>query len=209
MSSSISNLRRRPDDHRLLPPDEDSGQSWAHVSGWAQLSGSRQTVSCVIACVNQARVLSRLLPILSDTLTECGYPWEMIVVDCGSTDETRFLLDEWSELPGFRWLEIDASGSIENAFATGLMHARGDAVILLDPLAPNSPELIPAMILSWEGDARLVHVQHTASGGGTLVQWGDVEMRRRIQRPDFVLPSECTQLGLIDRELVAWLLQGP
>jgi len=28
--------------------------SWAHASGWAQLSGSRQTVSCVLPSRNQA-----------------------------------------------------------------------------------------------------------------------------------------------------------
>ena len=52
----------------------DEAPAWAHASGWAQLSGARQTVSCVLPCENSARTLSKLLPILSGRLTECGTP---------------------------------------------------------------------------------------------------------------------------------------
>ena len=72
--------------HAATPQRPRDEPSWAHASGWAQLSGSRQTVSCVLPCRDKARTLSMLLPILSDTLTECGYPWEVIVIDCGSID---------------------------------------------------------------------------------------------------------------------------
>ena len=70
----------------------DTPPSWAHASGWAQISGTRRTVSCVLTCRNQAPTLAKLLPFLSDTLTECGYPWEIIVVDIASVDQPRALL---------------------------------------------------------------------------------------------------------------------
>ena len=78
----------RPDLRRPTPAPPQDQPSWAHASGWAQLSGARQTVSCVLPCRDKAHTLAKLLPILSDTLTECGYPWEVIVVDCGSRDGT-------------------------------------------------------------------------------------------------------------------------
>ena len=186
-------------------PDEPS---WAHASGWAQLSGSRQTVSCVLPCRDKAQTLSLLLPILSDTLTECGYPWEVIVVDCGSIDGTDTLMSAWGELPGFRCLPMDGSARLESAFEAGILAARGDAVILLDPALPQSPELIPAMLQRWESDARLVYARHDAGGGTRLREWDDARMADEIARPDMRLPPECMALSLLDRRLVDWLAQA-
>jgi glycosyltransferase involved in cell wall biosynthesis len=183
--------------------------SWAHASGWAQLSGARQTVSCVLPCENSARTLSKLLPILSDTLTECGYPWEVIVVDGGSTDGTDGLMQAWCELPGFRFLQLDGAASLAASFEAGILASRGDAVILLDPALLHSPELIPQMILQWESDARLVYAQRTGEPGHSMLrQWDDTLMRQQLSRPDFVLPPQCMELGLLDRRLVDGLLQA-
>ncbi|HOY34737.1 glycosyltransferase [Piscinibacter sp.] len=186
----------------------DEAPAWAHASGWAQLSGARQTVSCVLPCENSARTLSKLLPILSDTLTECGYPWELIVVDAGSTDGTDGLMQAWCELPGFRFLSLGRPASLADGFEAGILASRGDAVVLLDPALHHSPELIPQMILQWESDARLVYAQSTVEPGRSrLRQWDDAQMREQMSRPDFVLPAQCMELGLLDRRLVDGLLQ--
>jgi glycosyltransferase involved in cell wall biosynthesis len=183
--------------------------AWAHASGWAQLSGARQTVSCVLPCENHARTLSKLLPILSDTLTECGYPWELIVVDAGSTDGTNGLMQAWCELPGFRYLPLGGPASLGSSVEAGILAARGDAVVLLDPALRHSPELIPQMILQWESDARLVYAQQAGEPGrSTLRQWDDALMRQQLSRPDFMLPPQCLELGLLDRRLVDSLLQA-
>lgn len=198
----------QPDLHRAAAPSARDEPSWAHASGWAQLSGSRQTVSCVLACRDHARTLAQLLPILSDTLTECGYPWELIVADCGSADGTDVLIQSWTELSGFRLLSLPARTQPPEAVEAGILAARGDAVVLLDPTLPHSPELIPQMILQWEGDARLVYARRDASGESLLWQWDDARLQREIVQPDMVLPPECMALGLLDRRLVDWLIQA-
>lgn len=197
-----------PDTRQAPPRSPHDEPSWAHASGWAQLSGSRQTVSCVLPCRDRARALSMLLPILSDTLTECGYPWEVIVVDCSSGDGTDTLMSAWGELPGFRYLPLDGPARLESAFEAGILAARGDAVILLDPSLPHSPELIPAMILQWESDARLVYAARDAGGGSVLRHWDEARTGRETAQPDMRLPPECMALGLLDRRLVDWLVQA-
>jgi glycosyltransferase involved in cell wall biosynthesis len=182
--------------------------SWAHASGWAQLSGARQTVSCVLPCRDRARTLSKLLPILSDTLTECGYPWELIVVDCGSRDGTDSLMTSWGELPGFRYLSMDGPVRLEAAFEAGILAARGDAVILLDPALPHTPELIPNMIMQWESDARLVYATRDSQGGSVLRHWDEARTAEATAHADMQLPPECMGLGLLDRRLVDWLVQA-
>jgi len=188
--------------------DEDA-HSWAHASGWMQLSGAKQTLSCVLPCRNQAHVLAKLLPLLSDSLTECGYPWELIVVDRGSHDATIDLLNAWTRFPGFRKLALQAQSTAEDAVAAGLLAARADAVLLFDPSVVHSPELIPGMVLMWEAGALLVHAQlDTARRQSVLLSWDETQTRRRIDDPDFMLPPGCTELGLLDRQLVDWML-GP
>lgn len=198
----------RPDPRPDAAPPARDEPSWAHASGWAQLSGSRQTVSCVLPCHDEARTLARLLPILSDTLTECGYPWEVIVADCGSADGTAELMQSWTELPGFRLLALGAATRPAEAAEAGILASRGDAVILLDPALPHSPELIPQMILQWEGDARLVYARRDSEGDSRLWQWDEARLQREIAQPDMVLPPECIALGLLDRRLVDWLIQA-
>lgn len=189
------------------PSAADGAPSWAHASGWMQLSGAKQTLSCVLPCRNQAHVLSKLLPLLSDSLTECGYPWELIVVDRSSPDDTAELLDHWTRLPGFRRLDLAAGATMEDAVAAGLMSARADAVILFDPSVVHSPELIPNMVLMWEAGALLVHAQlDPASRQSVLQSWDETQTRLRIADPEFMLPAGCTQLGLLDRQFVDWML---
>lgn len=198
----------RPDLRRPTPAPPQDQPSWAHASGWAQLSGARQTVSCVLPCRDKAHTLAKLLPILSDTLTECGYPWEVIVVDCGSRDGTDSLMSSWGELPGFRRLTLDGPARLEAAFEAGILAARGDAVILLDPALPHTPELIPAMLLQWESDARLVYATREASGASALRHWDEAQTAAATAQPDMQLPPECMGLGLLDRRLVDWLVQA-
>lgn len=181
--------------------------SWAHASGWAQLSGSKRTLSCLAPCLASHELLQDLLPALSDTLTECGYPWEAILIDPGTSRETSRWLRAWSDLPGFRCVAMGSSQFGAAALGAGLGAARGDAVLVIDPDSADAVASIPRMVMAWEDDALLVY----ASRGGPhrdeimLSRWNEPNIRDRIARGDFSLPAEVTQLGLIDRRLVDWL----
>jgi hypothetical protein len=71
------------------------------------------------ALQQSGRTLSKLLPILSDTLTEC-VTVELIVVDTGGSDGTDSLMQAWTEIPGFRYLALDDSGTLAEAFEAGI-----------------------------------------------------------------------------------------
>ena len=184
----------------------DSDHSWAHASGWAQLSGSRRTVSCVLPCGQHTRTLQMLMPILSDTLTECGYPWELLLIDHGSDADSSALLHAWTDLPGFRHCQMRKPATSREAFTAGLSAARGDAVILFDPRVLHSPELVPRMILLWEADAVFVHASHDPdTGRSVLRQWDAAQARQRTESADFTMPAGCTELCLLDRQLIDWV----
>jgi hypothetical protein len=185
------------------------GRSWAHVSGWALMSGTRRTISCVVPCLDHAAELAEMLPDLSDTLTECGYPWETIVVDGDRSGQTQGVMAAWVELPGFRSLSFrDATGPAQ-AVAKGLFEARGDAVIVADVSAPRAAATIASMILRWESGATLVCALPDARTGITVVkQWDEASLQQRATHDSMHLPAETTTFSLMDRRLVDRLIHS-
>jgi len=131
-----------------------------------------------------------------------------LILDCGSRDGTDSLMTSWGELPGFRYLSMDGPVRLEAAFEAGILAARGDAVILLDPALPHTPELIPNMIMQWESDARLVYATRDSQGGSVLRHWDEARTAEATAHADMQLPPECMGLGLLDRRLVDWLVQA-
>jgi polyisoprenyl-phosphate glycosyltransferase len=193
-----------------MPVDADDSlaspldNSWAHVSGWGFRTGRRRTVSCVIPCRNQGPQLDALLPLLSDLLTEGGYPWELIALDCASADNTTHVLTDWSRVAGVRWKQLPAAANMALQFATGLSLARGDAVIFIDPTLPHPASLIPSMLLQWEAEAKLVYaVRSEATGVSLLMHWNANTLQAHHEgRPAFSLPPGVIALSLMDRTLV-------
>jgi glycosyltransferase involved in cell wall biosynthesis len=183
--------------------------SWAHASGWALLSGTRHTMSCVLPCRNQAGTMAKLVPILSDTLTECGYPWELLMIDHGSDDGTAALIASWAELPGFRRIELTADAPRAQGVMTGLMLARGDAIILFNADVVHSPTLIPHMVLKWEAGAWIVLASKDEDTGRSLLSsWDEAQALHRVLGGGVALPADMFDLSLIDRRLLDRLIKG-
>lgn len=188
----------------------DGEPAWAHVSGWAQLSGSPRNVSCVVSCGSAARTLSHLLPDLSDFLTEAGFPWEIVCVDGPSTNGTGELLSQWSEIPGFTWIRLVRDCDDAVATQTGMQHARGDAVILVSAAAELSIELLPEMIERWDQGNEVVLVRR--AGGASPVRvacWSIDEPEWTSNKLDDGLTlTGANQLVLLDRRVVDMLLSA-
>lgn len=204
-------LNRMPSSLPAEPEDSLAGDldnSWAHVTGWGYRTGLRRTVSCVLRCRNHGRELAGLMPLLSDLLTEGGYPWELIALDCASSDTTFGVLSDWSRVSGVRWRQLPATANTAVQFATGLSLARGDAVIFIDPTLPHPASLIPSMLLHWEAEAKLVYaVRSEVSGASLLMHWNANTLQAHCEgRPAFSLPPGVIDLSLMDRTLVDRLM---
>jgi hypothetical protein len=152
--------------------------------------------------------LSSLLPTLSDTLTECGYPWEVIVVHAGVDQAVPSMLHGWGEIPGF-WSVLLNPGSTEaQALTVGLEASRGDAVIILGSQPPLLAHLVPQAILHWESGAQLVYaVPDPVSHNTTLAWWDAATVDRMMASSEPMnLPPGSTDLALLDRRVIEYLL---
>ena len=108
-------------------------------------------ISVVIPLYKEAANLRPLLAGVTTALAKTGSPFELIVVDDGSPDETwQILSEEAKALPTLHGLRLSRNFGKELALCAGLERARGDAVIVMDGDGQHPPELLPEMVRLWQ-----------------------------------------------------------
>jgi glycosyltransferase involved in cell wall biosynthesis len=119
------------------------------------MAGVELTV--VIPIRNEAPALVELHRELTETLTAWGRPFEIIVVDDGSTDESFEILSRLQEADSrLRVIRFRRNFGQTAAFAAGFAHARGRLIVTSDGDLQNDPRDIPAMIAMLEGGFDIV-----------------------------------------------------
>ncbi|MGI0130932.1 MAG: glycosyltransferase, partial [Thermoplasmata archaeon] len=121
------------------------------------------TVSLVLATLNERENLPELLDrILRQPLP----PFEVIVVDDGSTDGSREILASLAQRePRLRPVFHEGKQTTLRAQGQGIESARGRLVIILDADLQHPPERIPPMVDALERGAGVVVASRYAPGG--------------------------------------------
>ncbi len=117
----------------------------------------RGMISIVVPAFNE----EENLPVLIRRLMVVMQPYasyEILIVDDGSTDQTRYVLRQLSKVyPAVRFLSFSRNFGHQMALRAGYDHARGDAVICLDADLQHPPELIPTLIAKWREGYEVVY----------------------------------------------------
>ena len=114
-------------------------------------------LSIVIPAHNEAAGIADALNTIKDTLSSCGMPWEIIVVDDGSRDNTFDRLNELAQDDSrVKVIRLSRNFGKEAALLAGLRAAIGDAVVTIDSDLQHPPQLIPTMIDAWRKGANVV-----------------------------------------------------
>ena len=107
--------------------------------------------------LNEAENLSELYSRLTATLTTLRRPFELMLVDDGSSDATPVLLKELAEQdPRVRVLRLDRNYGQHAALMAGLRHAHGAVVVTLDADLQTPPEAIPLLLATLDNDFDVV-----------------------------------------------------
>ena len=170
-----------------------------------------ESLSCVIPCRNEARNLDMLLPSLCELLPRLADSWEVILVDDGSTDSTATVMRDWSELPGFRTIELSRNFGKEAALTAGLQAARGEVVVMMDADLQHPPALIAARGSRWRDGADVVYAQRAHRADESLAKrLGARAFYHLLNRFDRVqVPEGAGDFRLLDRRAVDALLSLP
>jgi glycosyltransferase involved in cell wall biosynthesis len=131
---------------------------------------STSLISIVIPLYNEGSHLSALLSDLKTALQQTGCPFELILVDDGSPDDTwERIKDEARTLPSLRAVRLSRNFGKELALCAGLERARGDAVVVMDGDGQHPPSLLPVMVEKWRtSGADIVQAVKTKRGSESL-----------------------------------------
>src|SRR5438874_4921310 len=104
-------------------------------------------LSLVIPCYNEQENVPTLLQRVEAALNTTGKPFEVIIIDDGSTDATPQLLkDAMAKSPWLRVIRMARNGGQSAAFEAGFAAARGEIIATIDADLQNDPEEIPRLL---------------------------------------------------------------
>lgn len=170
-----------------------------------------KTISIVIPCYNEEEVIPRLIERITKTADTFGYPWEVICVDDCSVDRTWDLLKEQTlKDPRWRALSFARNFGHQTAVSSGLYHADGDAVVIMDADLQDPPEEVPRFINKWEEGYDVVYAVRQKRKEGWLKRFCYYLFYRMIARLSSVdLPLDSGDFCLMDRKVVNVLKMMP
>jgi glycosyltransferase involved in cell wall biosynthesis len=148
------------------------------------------SVSVVVPAYNEAENLAALLAELRPPLEALGRPYEIVLVDDGSTDGTREVLAGLAgQHPALRVVRFRRNAGQSAAFLAGFAAARGEVIVTLDADLQNNPADIPELVRRLEGcDAVL----------GVRAKRRDSFLRRASSRVANAVRRAATGDGLTD-----------
>ncbi|WP_454688209.1 glycosyltransferase family 2 protein [Achromobacter aloeverae] len=169
-------------------------------------------LTVVIPFLNEQEVLPICLSRLRPLLRGQGYPYEILFVDDGSTDDSVALLRTLATTdPSIRIVCLSRNFGKEAAMSAGLAHARGAVVVILDADLQDPPELIPSMVQAWKAGADVVCMRRRSRSGEGLVKrlsaYAYYRLLSRLSRSR--IPSDTGDFRLMSRRAVDALLKLP
>jgi dolichyl-phosphate beta-glucosyltransferase len=106
-------------------------------------------VSVIIPCYNEERNLKRgVLDEVHQYIAEQAYPWEVIIVNDESTDNSRSLVEDFvNNTANFSWFDIPHGGKPAAVWA-GIQKAKGEIVLFTD-MDQSTPIHELSKLLPW------------------------------------------------------------
>ena len=99
-------------------------------------------LSVVIPVYNEEKTVAEVVR----RVRACGLPVEIILIDDGSTDQTRPILDSWRGEPDLKIIFHEQNAGKGAALRTGFKEATGDVVIVQDADLEYDPAEFPMLV---------------------------------------------------------------
>lgn len=145
--------------------------------------------SVVVPVYNERDNLEPLLAAVRPVMEGLGQPFEVVLVDDGSTDGSGELLDRLAAAdPRVRVLHFERNCGQSAAFDAGFRHAAGAVVITLDADLQSDPADIPALLPHLETVDAVVGIrqQRRDTGWKRFSSWFANGVRNWLTREDIV-----------------------
>jgi glycosyltransferase involved in cell wall biosynthesis len=116
------------------------------------------SVSIVVPIYNEAENIGPLHAAVTDVMSRLCVPYELILVNDGSKDQTATVLQKLAERdPGVKVIEFRKNYGQTAAMQAGIQAASMDVVVLMDGDLQNDPNDIPMLLSKLDEGYDLVH----------------------------------------------------
>jgi glycosyltransferase involved in cell wall biosynthesis len=115
---------------------------------------SAPRLSIVVPAYQEGAAVAAGLRAIRNAAAQTTLPFEIIVVDDGSTDETWATIGSLgAEMPELTGVRLSRNFGKEGAIAAGLDLAGGEACVVMDADLQHPPALLPEMVRRWQEGA--------------------------------------------------------
>lgn len=162
-------------------------------------------ISVVCPCYNEQDALQEFYLKINEILQSTEYPYELIFINDGSTDNTLIKLQELSNLnTNVRVLNLSRNFGKEAALTAGLEHAKGEVIIPIDADLQDPPELIHDFLREWKNGFDVVVARRVDRSSDTFVKKITASLFYKIHNKiaEQNIPDNVGDFRLINRRVV-------
>ncbi len=162
-------------------------------------------VSIVAPVYNEVAILPELHQRVSAVMEAMGEPWELILVDDGSTDgSTEAIRTLAMENEAVKPVIFARNFGHQIAVTAGLDYSQGEAVVIIDADLQDPPEVIPQLVEKWREGYEVVYAVRAEREGETRFKEFTASLFYRIIRSitDVEIPVDTGDFRLVDRKVV-------
>jgi polyisoprenyl-phosphate glycosyltransferase len=164
-------------------------------------------LSVVAPVYQEEATIERFCASVSEALA--GVPYELLLVDDGSTDETPAKLEQLAAADHrIKLVLLSRNFGHQAALTAGLDHASGNVAVTLDSDLQDPPSMIPALLERWRAGADVVYAVRRRRAGESRFKLGTARLFYRLFRSlsSVELEPNSGDFRLLDRRALDALL---
>ncbi|NTV35981.1 MAG: glycosyltransferase family 2 protein [Anaerolineaceae bacterium] len=154
---------------------------------------------------NEEECLRRLFDRVSEVMDRTGEPWELVLVDDGSSDHSTEIIRELAEKDErVRPVIFARNFGHQIAVTAGLDYSRGKAVVIIDADLQDPPEVILELIEKWKEGYQVVYAIRSEREGESWFKLATASLFYRMiyKITDVKIPLDSGDFRLLDRKVV-------
>lgn len=165
-------------------------------------------LSVVLPIYNEEDVIPEMYRRMTSVLEGIGEPYELVLVNDGSRDRSRELLNELHvHDPRVRVINFARNFGHQVAITAGMDYAQGDAVVVIDADLQDPPEVIAEMMDKWREGYEVVYGVRTEREGETWFKLATANLFYRVMNSitSIDIPLDAGDFRLMDRAVIQTL----
>ena len=155
---------------------------------------------------NELENIPELYPRIRDVMNQAGKPWELILVDDGSTDgSTDAIRKLGANDERVRPVIFARNFGHQIAVSAGIDYSRGDAVVIIDADLQDPPEVILDLIDKWQEGFEVVYAVREEREGETWFKKTTASLFYRLIHAitNVKIPLDTGDFRLMDKKVVS------